>query len=94
VRDPAHSKSSSLQRLCIRNVDFDREPRCLTQAFSILAGVFPPVKGNVDVVEPRGEERVDVIEACVAVVPSDRKFDSSSRIRAELEARVCVEGTP
>jgi hypothetical protein len=84
VRDPVHSKSESLQRLCIRNVDFDREPRCLAQAFSILAGVFPPVKGNVNVVEPRGEERVDVIEACVVVVPSDKEFDSSSHIRSKL----------
>jgi hypothetical protein len=65
VRDPYPLEILVLglwQRLDVRNVDFDREPLILMQAASALAGVFPLVKGNVDVVEPRGEERVDVIE--------------------------------
>jgi hypothetical protein len=49
------------QSLGVRNGDFDREPLFGTQALGALADVFPLVKGNFDVVEPR-DERVDVIE--------------------------------
>jgi hypothetical protein len=49
------------QRLHERDVDVHREPLGGMQAFGALAGVFPLVEGNINLVAPR-QERVDVIE--------------------------------